>query len=151
MTEEIQLIDVYIGEYNYWSCFPARLFRIPTHIFDERMLLGALETKEDLENLVDQVSNSGKQYIDSDYTDVYVGPEGQWTGVEWMHFKVPLDVFTYLIERKDTDKTIGRIDSTETLNSLIERSREEIRTGNIIVDTYNMERSKPKNIEVQSV
>jgi len=125
------------------------LYQIPTEIFNEYMMLGRLNDKEDLDALVEKICLE-KPVVSElyGYTDIWVGVGGNWSGLPSMHFKVPTDVFECLVEKGNTEKTIGRLVTDDDLTKLIEQTRYEIshgpvESGSIIV------RSKPTNTEVK--
>lgn len=143
-----QPIDVWVGgDGVYWSCVPSILFRVPTQIFDEFMLMGALETKEDLEMLLERISKDGKQYSEVAYTDIYVGQGGNWSGFPSVLYQIPADVFEYL-QKGDTSKTIGLLESMYCLEKLIAKAREEIRTG-VVAEKEIVPFSRPTNFELK--
>jgi hypothetical protein len=140
-------IDVWVGgDGVYWSCAPSPLFRVPTQLFDEMMLMGALETQEDLEALVEKIGN-GTQYADDYYTDIWVGQGGNWSGLPSVLYRIPEDVFEYL-QQGDTRRTIGGLESAYCLEQLVAKTREEMFTG-VVAEQEVITRSRPTNSELK--
>ena len=125
------------------------LYQIPTEIFNEYMMLGRLNDKEDLDALVEKICLE-KPVVSElyGYTDIWVGVGGNWSGLPSMHFKVPSDVFEYLVEKGNTEKTIGRLVTADDLTKLIEQTRFEIAHGPV-ESGQSIVRSKPTNTEVK--
>lgn len=113
------------------------------------MMLGRLNDKEDLDALVEKICLE-KPVVSElyGYTDIWVGVGGNWSGLPSMHFKVPTDVFEYLVEKGNTEKTIGRLVTDDDLTKLIEQTRFEIAHGPVESGS-TIVRSKPTNTEVK--
>jgi len=132
-----------------WSCVNSVLYQIPTEIFNEYMLMGRLSDKEDLDALVEKICIEKPSVSELyGYTDIWVGVGGNWSGLPSMHFKIPSDVFEYLVEKGNTEKTIGRMVTDDDLVKLVDTTRNEIKhgpaaTGEVLV------RSRPTNTEVK--
>lgn len=160
MNEEV--VDVYVGgDGGCWSCSPAILFRIPTDIFDLSMVMGRLNSIEDLEVLMEEIRENNIQVDDVDTTDVWVSRGGTWSGLPSNHFKIPVDVFNFLVgygdesesdkaTMKDTESTIGSLFTKEDLDCLIKKTRYEIIHGPICRATYHGTRTKPPNNEMKN-
>ncbi len=144
------VVDVYVnGDGAEWSCHPPHLYRIPTELFDYYMMLGQLETSEDLQKLLDKIFNENITCAEDSYTNVYVLPTGCWSGSPSKLFHIPTTMFAYLLERGDTDKTIGRLYSDKDLEKLIDKISKEMETGVIIPREIVTVRTRPINIEVK--
>ena len=143
-----ETVDVYVNcEYNNWSCRPATLYKIPTEIFNYNMMIGSLEDENDLQQLVNKIDQN---IVYDEYTDVYVGADKNWSGVESILFQIPLDVFDYLNNhsKQSTNKTIGRLENQSDLQTLIEKTRYGMINGE--VKTLEIVYSKPKNGELKN-
>ena len=134
-----------------WSCSPSVLYQIPTEIFDLYMMLGRLNDREDLDALMDKICED-KIQVNEQYgcTDIWVGVGGNWSGLPSMHYKIPSDVFGYLQEKGNTEKTIGRLttDDDDSLEKLITITRTEMETG-VIINSEVVTRTQPKNTEMK--
>ncbi len=132
-----------------WSCSPSILYQIPTEIFDLYMMLGRLNDKEDLDALMEKISED-KIQVNETYgcTDIWVGVGGNWSGLPSMHFKIPSDVFEYLQQRGNTLKTISRLTTEEELIILITQMRNEMESG-VVAQSEVLVRSQPKNTELK--
>ena len=132
-----------------WSCVNSVLYQIPTEIFNEYMMLGRLNDKEDLDALVEKICLE-KPVVSElyGYTDIWVGVGGNWSGLPSMHFRLPSDVFEYLVEKGNTEKTIGRLITADDLTKLVEQTRFEIAHGHV-ESGQSIARSKPTNTEVK--
>jgi hypothetical protein len=122
------LVDVWVsGDGGHWSCLPSKLYQIPTSVFDYYMLIGRLNTQEDLEILISQIAeNKTDSTLPNDneeYTEVWISHGGNWSGSRSLHYQLPIEVFDFLQETTDTSKTIGGLTSLEDLDDLIERTR----------------------------
>jgi hypothetical protein len=138
------IVDVWVGgDGVYWSCTPALLYRIPTQLFDECMLLGSLDTKEDLDALVERMII---ERIDDDsysYTDIWVGQGGNWSGLSSILYKIPSGVF-HQLQKRDTSRTIGGLESEWDLEKLVQKTRLEMETG-IVEVPDKVIKSRPTN------
>ena len=140
-------IDVYVcGEGGYWACYDSVLYRIPTDLFDYAMMIGSLNTKEDLDFLMEKVHKEDVKY--TDFTDVYVQNDGNWCGTPSLHFQIPQDVFEYL-QKGNTVRTIGALTNQDDLYKLIEKSRREIEFGVENVVKEITLKTRPKNSEIK--
>ena len=75
-------VNVYVnGDGIDWSCTNSQLFRIPTELFDYYMLIGQLETREDLQKIIDKVASANISCPEDAYTNVYVQSNGAWSGI----------------------------------------------------------------------
>lgn len=147
-----EMVTLYVGgDGGSWSCSPSILYRIPTDAFDYYMLLGRLNTPEDLQQVMEEVAM--KHHEDqfapdtlSECTDVWVFPCGtEWSGYPSSPYELPRDVFMYLQEKGDTEKTIGRLKSAGHLASLIDNTRKEMVSG--VLEAVVITKTRPKNIE----
>lgn len=108
------------GDGGSWSCSPARFFRVPTEVFDYSMLMGRLNSPEDLEELIEQTLTDQKAY--KQFTDIWVSHGGSWSGAPSIQYEIPGDIFAYLLA-KDMQNTIGELTCPEDLKRLIDESR----------------------------
>lgn len=110
------------------------------------MMLGALETQEDLDLLMERIRSECLGATD-DFTEVYV-QNGFWSGEPPYHFKMPTDVFLFL-QRDNTVacKTIGNLTCEEDLAKLVQETREEIENGPKVKESIIVKRSLPPNVE----
>ena len=150
---ESTIIDVYVSADGYsWSCSNSKLYSIPTDVFDRAMAIGSLETQEDLDRLMENVVHNDPRYQNLEgleVTDVYV-QNGFWSGEAPYHFKVPMDVFTYLAKDQDVaSKTLGLLTTEEELHALVETTRFEIKNGPKVKEKVQLERSLPLNVEMK--
>ncbi len=122
-------VDVWVGgDGGDWSCSDSTLFRIPKELFDYHLLIGQLNTKHDLELLVESTRREmqlGLRDIDEEFTNVYVSHDGNWAGLPPRQYRIPVDVFRYLQVDKRA-KAIGRITSEADVEILVRQTREEI-------------------------
>lgn len=124
-------VDVYVGgDGGSWSCTDSVLYRIPTEIFDYNMLIGRLNTKEDLDYLISelQAGCSLSAVDNSAMTDIWVAHSGVWSGYPCLKFSLPADIFHHL-QTGNAEHTIGKLTSQEDLFGLIVKSRQEMLEG----------------------
>ena len=122
-------VDVWVGgDGGDWSCSDSTLFRIPKELFDYHLLIGQLNTKNDLELLMESTRREmqqGLRDIHEECTNVYVSHDGNWAGLPPRQYRIPLDVFQYL-QVDNRAKAIGRITSEADVETLVKQIREEI-------------------------
>eukprot|EP01038_Epipyxis_sp_PR26KG_P007927 gene7927-10760_t len=150
MNTSSGIVDVWVGgDGGTWSCSPSVLYKIPTDIFDYNMMLGCLQTQEDLSALMEKLHYEKIICNEDNCTQVHVSSGGVWSGLPSIHFQIPVDVFDYL-QQQNGGKLIGRLNTQNDLLILIDKVRNEIMTG-IVVDEPNesMVRSKPQNSEIK--
>lgn len=72
------MIDVYIGgDGGSWSChMDAVLYRCPTETFDHAMLMGTLNTADDLQQIALDAHGKDVEALLEDVTDVWVQADG---------------------------------------------------------------------------
>lgn len=127
---EIGLINVWVGgDGEDWSCSNWMLYKVPKEAFDYNMLIGRLNTKQDLELLIE---STRKEYDmksmninDVSFIDVYVSHDGNWAGLPPTLYQIPIDVFNYL-QIEDRSKLIGRLNNSMDLEKLIIQTRKDI-------------------------
>lgn len=140
-------IDVFVGGDGItWSCSPSMLYHIPTELFNYNMMIGALENEQDLQYLINNIDNT---VTFDDYTDVYVNADKSWSGSPSSLYKIPLDIFEFLQQKGNTEKTIGLLENETDLEILISKSRYEMKNGQSI-DSPAIIYSKPKNKEIKN-
>jgi hypothetical protein len=151
----IDTVDVYVGGDGLeWSCQPAKLYQIPTEVFDENMLIGRLETQEDLQIVLEEVklnSIGNPNAIIHSYTDIWVSYDGNWSGLPSILYKIPYDVFHYLTRENSplpTAKTIGRLQYPDDLFKLIINIRKEMQFG-FVENLNQIIHTKPMNTEIK--
>jgi len=128
-----EFVDVWVGgDGGDWSCSDSTLFHIPKKLFDYHLLIGQLNSKHDLELLVELTRKElqqGFRDIHEEYTNVYVSHDGNWAGLPPRHYRIPIDVFQYL-QVDNRAKAIGRVTNEADLDILVKITREEIEEGN---------------------
>ena len=135
-----------------WQCFDTPLYRVPTKLFDYYMLLGALNTSDDLQRVVEQGRAEGLASVE-EHTSVYCAQDGTWSGSPSKRFVIPPDVFDYLQSQRhprdpNNERTIGRLETQADLECLIERVRNEMLNGIAMFEAKDIiPRSRPLNEE----
>ena len=144
-----EAIVVWVSVEGTWSCSPSTFFKLPTELFDYNMLIGRLNTTDDLQLLVEKASNDKIIYADSECTDVYVN-QGNWSGSPSIRFEIPPDVFMFLQHaRNNTENLIGNLSTQESLINLIEKVRFEIINGIPLATSTTVVSSRLPNNELK--
>lgn len=133
-----------------WGLMPSIHYRFPSDVFDFHMLMGSLETIDDLEILLDQVRS---QRLDDEseqlrsFTDVWVAGD-TWSGSPSVFYEIPKDVFSALINSGTAiQDEIGKITCQLDLDNLIKFVREN---GAASLKTSNSATEKCATINIES-
>ena len=123
---DADVVEVWIHGEGGWSLTPSIHYRIPTDIFDYQMMIGSLESKDDLEALADQMcteeASSSRSKSEVSYTDIWVAGE-TWSGTPSSKYEVPSDVFEEIL-RGDCAKIFEKISSKSDLDDLVYQVRQ---------------------------
>jgi hypothetical protein len=153
MSEQVQVkqetttdefVDIFCDGDGTWSCYPWSLYRIPTDKFDYSMMLGNLETKEDLSQLVyearNEVENGQRKAYDEDknkWTEIWAAPNGIWSGNPSINLQIPTPIFDYLLIQ-DSQK-LGWLSSKDDVKEMVSKIEREM-----------LEEKATKNIDKQA-
>lgn len=121
-----EMVGVWVsGDGGDWSCGPSQHFRVPTTAFEYYMTVGRLNTCEDLLALAQESAGSDS----TEWTDIYVAYDGNWSGSPPLHLLIPVDVFDFLLkDEKNTARTIGSLTSEIDVSRLVDATRQEMET-----------------------
>ena len=124
-------VEVWVsGDGGDWSCGPSTHYRIATPVFDHGMMVGRLNTREDLAEAAEQSEKeiaSGQRRDTGEWTDVYVALDGNWAGLPPRKFIIPGDVFAFLVaEGRSSFATIGALTCDAEVEALVASTRQEL-------------------------